>query len=382
MKILHTADWHLGKIVNAVHMTADQREQLNQLFTMIETEQPDLLIIPGDIYDRSIPPKEAVDLLDQTLTRLVKDFQLPVLITSGNHDSPDRLQFGHQLFKENQLYIETKLKKDVEALTFYDQYGPVTFHLIPYFEPEEVNQWFLDERIVTHQQATEKVIEQIESSIDDNERHVVLAHTFMAGGMESDSEDRLSMVGGSPYVDADLFKAFDYVALGHLHQPQKVKHDHIQYSGSLMKYSFSEANHKKSAVLVELLEKGKVSIRRLPFSPRRDLRIIEGLFEELMAEEPASDDYLLVRLFDDAEVLDVMSELRKKFPNVLRLEQIRPKSDRQLDQLADMRAKQTLSKRALFSRFYQDMIGEPLTEERQAIIDQAIQALADKERGE
>lgn len=382
MKILHSADWHLGKIVNAVHMTADQREQLNQLFTMIETEQPDLLIIPGDIYDRSIPPKEAVDLLDQTLTRLVKDFQLPVLITSGNHDSPDRLQFGHQLFKENQLYIETKLKKDVEALTFYDQYGPVTFHLIPYFEPEEVNQWFLDERIVTHQQATEKVIEQIESSIDHNERHVILAHTFMAGGMESDSEDRLSMVGGSPYVDADLFKAFDYVALGHLHQPQKVKHDHIQYSGSLMKYSFSEANHKKSAVLVELLEKGKVSIRRLPFSPRRDLRIIEGLFEELMAEEPASDDYLLVRLFDDAEVLDVMSELRKKFPNVLRLEQIRPKSDRQLDQLADMRAKQTLSKRALFSRFYQDMIGEPLTEERQAIIDQAIQALADKERGE
>ena len=381
MKILHTADWHLGKIVNAVHMTEDQAFVLDQLFDIIDSEQPDCVVISGDIYDRSIPPKEAVDLFDRTITKLSRDYDFPVLVTSGNHDSPDRLQFGRALFRDNQLYFETKLTATIEQVTVQDEYGPVTFHLIPFFEPNEVRYHFQIDAMLSHHEAMEVVIQSIRDRVDLSERHVILAHAFIAGGMETDSEERLSMIGGSPYVDQSVFDGFDYVALGHLHQPQQVKRLNVQYSGSLLKYSFSEARHKKSVTIVNLSGKDNVTIERHLLKPKRDLRIIEGTFHDMMTQIEASDDYLLIRLADTEEVIDPMSDLRKKFPNILRLEYKRTHRDVQLDELDQTPVTERMSDEALFEHFYQEMTGKAMTDDEQALLAEGLAAIKSQERG-
>lgn len=384
MKILHTADWHLGKIVNSVHMTNEQAYILDQLMIIIKEEKPDVIIIAGDIYDRSIPPKEAVELLDQTLSRLITDFNIPVLITSGNHDSPDRLQFGRQLFRDRQLFLETKLTTDIPKVTLPDESGPVHFHLIPYIEPSDARLLFPDQHIHSHQQAMEQITYAIKQRENMNERHVIIAHAFLTGGMESESEERLSMIGGSPYIDAHLFKDFNYVALGHLHQPQKVTKDYIQYSGSLLKYSFSEAKQKKSVTLVSLADDGTADIKRIPLQPKRDLRVIEGYFNDLLENDDIlpSDDYLHICLLNDGQLLDPIGKLRKKFPNILRLERKVKQSNIKLNELNQIRSKQQMSHVQLFNAFYNEMKGEEMPKERATIIDQHINQLLKKERGE
>lgn len=380
LKILHTADWHLGKIVHAVHMTEDQAFILDQFFEMIDTEEPDVVLISGDIYDRAIPPKEAVDLLDQTLSRLMIDYDFPVLITSGNHDSPDRLQFGRQLFKKNNLYIESKLSDPIETVTLHDAHGAVHFHLIPYFEPNEVRQRVKSEQMLTHQEAMDIIIQDLKKQIDLNERHVILAHTFIAGGMESESEERLSMIGGSPYIDVNVFDDFDYVALGHLHQPQQVKSKRVQYSGSLLKYSFSEHKHKKSVTLVNLGAKHQLDVRRIPLIPKCDFRVMTDSFETFMKQIEPSDDYLHIQLTDDAELIDPLNELRKKFPNILKLEYIRKQGHLSLEHVNKQKRHQTFSKKELFETFYEELSGEGLNEQRMKLLDDTLEALQKQER--
>lgn len=384
MRILHTADWHLGKIVNGVHMTEDQAYVLEQFFELIKEHAPDVVIIAGDIYDRSIPPKEAVELLDQTFTRLIKSFDIPILVISGNHDSPDRLQFGNQLFRNHQLYIESKFKLPIEQLTFTDEAGPVHFYLIPYFEPADVQVVFTDQQIETHHEAMAAVIDTITKTINHEERHVCIAHAFLAGGMESESEHRLSMIGGSPYVDVNIFNTFDYVALGHLHQPQKIKTDHVQYSGSLLKYSFSEANQKKSVTIIDLNNKGAIEYQRIPLLPKRDMRVIEGYFDQLLNASlyPASEDYLHIRLLDDGQLLDPISQLRKKFPNILRLEKTLKQSSLGLDQLERVKQRKRLSEIELFEAFYQEMTDEKLSDKRKTIVSHVVDQLTKEERGQ
>ncbi|WP_117169405.1 exonuclease SbcCD subunit D [Paraliobacillus sediminis] len=383
MKILHTADWHLGKIVNSVHMTEDQAHVLAQFIDIVREEKPDLIIIAGDIYDRSIPPKEAVELLDSVLTQLITDFDSPVLIISGNHDSPDRLQFGSRLFRENDLFIETKLTTELRSLTFDDAFGPVHFHLIPYIEPADARSVFEDETIQSHQQAMEAIVSRIKERENMEERHVLIGHAFLAGGMETDSEERLSMIGGSPYVDSYLFKDFSYVALGHLHQPQKVTYDWIQYSGSILKYSFSEASNTKSVTMINLAADKTIDLSRIPLKPKRDLRIIEGYFDDFINGNKAepTDDYLHIRLLDDGQILDPIGKLRQKYPNILRLERKVLQSNRQLNELNQIKEKQKMTHAQLFHTFYEEMKGEPITKEREEHIDQVIQTLIEQERG-
>ncbi|MBU5595684.1 exonuclease SbcCD subunit D [Amphibacillus sp. MSJ-3] len=382
MRILHTADWHLGKIVNGVYMTEDQAIVLEQLFEVIEQHTPDILIIAGDIYDRSIPPKEAVELLDQTFTRLIKSFNIPILVISGNHDSPDRLQFGSQLFRNHQLYIESKFKQPIEQLTFTDEAGPVHFYLIPYFEPADVQAFFPEQKIHTYQEAMEAVIDTITTTMNPNERHVCITHAFLAGGMESESEDRLSMIGGSPYIDVDIFKDFDYVALGHLHQPQKIKTEHVQYSGSLLKYSFSETNQKKSVTLIDMDSNGLIDYQQIPLLPKRDIRVIEGYYDDLLKQSiyPATEDYLHISLLDDGQLLDPVSQLRKKFPNILRLEKKLKQSSLGLGQLERVKQRKKLSEVELFEAFYYEMTDERLTETRRNIVTNVINQLTKEER--
>ena len=383
MKLLHTADWHLGKIVHNVHMTEDQRYMLEQFIKIVEAERPDAIIIAGDLYDRSIPPKQAVELLNDTLTTLINDYEIPVLAISGNHDSPDRLQFGADLFRRQGLFLDSKLKKDREPVTLYDSDGPVHFHLIPYVEPAEVAYVFEDPSIKSHQEAAVRLIEDIQERFSMNERHVWIGHAFLAGGMESESEERLSMIGGSPYIDAHLFKDFTYVALGHLHQPQRVTKETIRYSGSLLKYSFSEANHKKSVTAIEIGETEVSTIEKVPLQPERDFEIIEGYFEDLLQGEATDQptNYLHVRLLDDGQLIDPMGKLRKVYPNILYLERKRVHSSTRLDQLEKVKQRQKRSHEELFASFYEDIKGTEISEYRNRIVAEAIQTLKDKERG-
>ncbi|MYL48531.1 exonuclease subunit SbcD [Halobacillus litoralis] len=383
MKILHTGDWHLGKIVNYVHMTEDQRYILQQFVEIVKREEPDVIIIAGDLYDRSIPPKQAVELLNETLTTLINDYQVPVLAISGNHDSPDRLNFGSQMFRRQGLFLDTKLQKNREPVTLYDQDGPVHFHLIPYVEPAEVAYAFEDEQIKTHQQAAEVLIRDIEERFNMEDRHVWIGHSFLAGGMESESEERLSMIGGSPYVDARLFKAFSYVALGHLHQPQRVTEDYIRYSGSILKYSFSEVNHAKSVTLIDMNREGTCELEKIPLTPIRDFQVIEGYFEDLLTGEATknTENYLHVRLLDDGQLVDPMGKLRKVYPNILHLERRRSKTNLQMEELQEVKKRQKLSHADLFASFYEDIKGESIPLERKELIEQAIDKLRKEERG-
>ncbi|RWZ60327.1 exonuclease SbcCD subunit D [Halobacillus fulvus] len=384
MRILHTADWHLGKIVHYVHMTDDQRHALNEFIKIVNEVQPDAIIIAGDLYDRSIPPKQAVELLNDTLTTLIKDFNVPVLAISGNHDSPDRLQFGQELFRRQGLYLDTKLKADRQPVTLKDEYGPVHFHLIPYVEPVEVAYVFEDSSIKSHQEAAVKLIEDINERFSMEERHVWIGHAFLAGGMESESEERLSMIGGSPYVDAHLFHDFSYVALGHLHQPQRITKDYIRYSGSLLKYSFSEAGHKKSVTIVDMDEDGNCTIEKKPILAARDFEIVEGYFDELLQGDAPKhpENYLHIRLLDDGQLVDPMGKLRKVYPNILHLERKRTGGANAYQDLEKVKERQKRSHDELFASFYEDIKGDPMPDHRKALVDQVIQALKDKERGQ
>lgn len=363
-------------------MTEDQRYILQQFIDIVKETEPDVIVIAGDLYDRSIPPKQAVELLNEILTILINDFQIPVLAISGNHDSPGRLEFGNQLFRNQGLFLDTKLTKERKPITLYDRKGPVHFHLIPYVEPAEVAYVFNDDRIKSHQEAAEKLIEDIKDRFNMEDRHVWVGHAFLAGGMESESEERLSMIGGSPYVDARLFKDFSYVALGHLHQPQRVTEEYIRYSGSILKYSFSEANHSKSITIVEMDEDGHCAIEKIPLTPKRDFQIIEGYFEELLAGEAVSnsENYLHVRLLDDGQLVDPMGKLRQVYPNILHLERRRSMTNPQMDELHEVRERQQLSHADLFASFYEDIKGDGISEERKNMINQAIDQLKKEER--
>jgi DNA repair protein SbcD/Mre11 len=383
LKILHTADWHLGKIVNSVHMTEEQADILSQLLDIIRREKPDCVVIAGDLYDRAVPPKEAVDLLNRVLTTLVTDIKVPVVAISGNHDSPERLEFGTEMFRAQQLYIETNLTRSLKPVILYDEHGPVYFHLVPYIEPAEAREFFQDDRINSHQSAMEAITTYIKEHNNMNERHIFVGHAFVAGGMESESEERLSMIGGTPYVDSHLFDDFVYVALGHLHQPQRIMRDEVRYSGSILKYSFSEATHKKSVTMVEIDAEGNCSLETIPLIPKHDMRVVEGYFQDLL-DQPldAKEDYLHIRLLDKGQIMDPMYKLRKIYPNILRLERVGFSTTKSLLDLQQIRKKQTQSHIELFASFYKEITEEEMDEKQRAYIETIISSVIAKERGE
>ncbi|WP_102027259.1 exonuclease SbcCD subunit D [Salirhabdus sp. Marseille-P4669] len=378
MKIVHTADWHLGKIVHNIYTTEEQNHVLQQFLDELEKLNPDALIIAGDLYDRAIPPKEAVELLSRVLTTIVYDLNIPILAITGNHDSAERMDFGTQLLKQNKLFIQTKISENLEPVVLEDEFGPVYFHLIPYMEPAEVRKILGKEQITSHHEAMAEITSELLKKHDvEKERHIVVGHAFLAGGMESESEERITMIGGTPYVDAELFKPFTYTALGHLHQPQKVKYDHIRYSGSLYKYSFSEVNHKKGYTVLELDNHGIKTLEQKPFKLRRDMKKIEGYLEDLVSNE--CEDYVHITLLDDGEIMDPIGKLRKKYPNILRLER-KMKGPKHLTDLQRVKERQQMSHLDLFSSFYENMKGEPISENRKRIMEKVVQQLIEAER--
>ncbi|MFD2656173.1 exonuclease SbcCD subunit D [Gracilibacillus thailandensis] len=381
MKILHTADWHLGKIVHGLHMTEDQGKVLQHLIEIIEAEKPDVIIIAGDLYDRAVPPREAVELLNSFFTTVSVEMEIPIVAISGNHDSPDRLGFGASLFRSKQLYLATSIEDVFQPIHFNEGEHDVYFHLVPYIEPEQVKYYFQDDSIETHQQAMERIVREIEVQMTDQAQHILVGHAFIAGGMESESEERLTMIGGTPYIDASIFKSFDYIALGHLHQPQKIKNDFIRYSGSIMKYSFSEANHKKSVAILEL-DGTEKTVYTIPLNAPKDLRIVEGYFEELLAEKvvKATEDYLQIRLLDDGQIIDPVTKLRKLFPNILRLERKQHVVHQSLKEIQSIKEKQKMTHEQLFASFYKEIKGSELSAERAKYVQDVIQKVMVEER--
>jgi exonuclease SbcD len=321
LKFIHTSDWHLGRQFHSVSLLDDQRHVLDQILQYIKEESVDAVIIAGDIYDRSIPPATAVDLLDDILNKICTEQNIPVIIIPGNHDSADRLGFAARQLKPAGLHIISDFDQMIEPVIIKVGGNEVNFFGIPFNDPESVRNHYSAE-ISSYDDAHKYLVEQIDAVKSDKALNVVISHCFIDGAAESESERPLS-IGGSDRVNYDHFKGFDYVALGHLHSPQYKGEKHIRYSGSILKYSFSERNQKKGITLVEMDDSGLKQTTHIPLIPLRDMRIIEGELNKIVEQgkvDPNSDDYLLVRLTDRHAILDPMGKLRAVYPNVLHLE--------------------------------------------------------------
>jgi exonuclease SbcD len=368
LNFIHTGDWHLGRAFYNVSLLEDQAYVLDQFIACIRERKPDLVVIAGDVYDRSVPNTDAVKLLDDTLTRLVLDVQVPVMLIAGNHDSPQRLQFGARLMESRRLYIYGLLTHPTTFIQMYDDAGPVCFYPLPYSEPPVFREYFADEKIIDYESAMRAWIEQVQNMHAQSARSVLITHAFVMGGETSESERPLS-VGGSSAVNADILRNFNYVALGHLHRPQTIAGTTIYYAGSLLKYSFSEADHEKSINWVEMDSTGQCKIERISLTPKRDVRIVEGYLDDVL-KAPAQanqNDLIQFKLLDKRAILDTMGKLRQVYPNAMdidpsvSLEQTRTELVH-----PDLRRTDTVS---LFNDFFQQVTGDPLgDEERQAFI--------------
>lgn len=378
MKFIHTADWHLGKLVHGVYMTEDQRYFLERIIEVVEEEKPDAVVIAGDLYDRSVPPTEAVELLNEVLFKINVELNTPIVAIGGNHDSAERLSFGSSWYKKSHFYLEGKLQSDFQPVTI----NGVNFYLVPFAEPGMVRHLFDDSSIHSHDDAMKRVVGEIEKNINHDEPNVLIGHAFVLGGKTSDSERTLS-VGGSGCVHADVFSPFSYTALGHLHSPDAIKHDTVRYSGSLLKYSFSEAKQNKSISIIKMKENGEFELRTRSIQPKKDMREIEGHLEELLDpsfyEKENIEDYFKINLLDEGALIDPINKLRQVFPNVLHLE-------RKIS-ITDMKKKSSFtsikdgkkSELDLFQQFYEEMTTSPFTEERKAAIADVIEKVRKEE---
>jgi exonuclease SbcD len=374
MKILHTGDWHIGKLVHGIHMTEDQAYILKQLVELIHTEKPDVLLIAGDVYDRSVPPVEAVDLLDQVLSEILLKTETQIILVAGNHDSPDRLGFGSKLLRDHGLHISGNLSKAIEPIVLQDAFGPVCFYPVPYLEPALVKALYGDDAIKSHDSAMGAVMASLRAQMDDGVRNICIAHGFIMGteSLETSESERPLSIGGSEYISVEHFEGFHYVALGHLHKPQRVKKETIRYSGSLMKYSFSEATQKKSVTLIDIDGEGHVTITDKVLDPVRDLRIIKGKLENLLDPQvyvgTHVEDYIMAVVTDREELMDVVSQLRAVYPNILRME--REQFDREAGEALSSAGSEFAQKDPLdlFSEFYENVSGECFTEEKRALV--------------
>lgn len=378
MKLLHTSDWHLGRQFHNQSLLADQAEVLDQLIEYVATEQVDAVLIAGDIYDRSVPPAEAVTLLNKTLRRLCVDLAVPVIVISGNHDSPERLGFGAGMMQGAGLHILSDLAQVDTPVIIPHADGDVAFYGIPYCQPEHVRSVF-DENVRSFDEAHTFLVERIKTAFQPGQRRVLLSHCFVSGAEESDSERPLSL-GGADTVRWQPMREFDYIALGHLHAPQFRGEAHIRYSGSLMKYSFSEVSQKKGVTRVDLPAKGEPTITALPLTPPRDLRIVEGEFDTLMSEgkdDPQRDDYLLVRLTDTRAILDTLNQLRQVYPNVLHLEKPGLAPDRPAQLASREQLKRT--ELELFADFFEQTQGEALNDAQREALKTVIQSVHQSE---
>jgi exonuclease SbcD len=391
MRIMHTADWHIGKQLNNVSLIEDQEYILNQIIKLIEQERPDVLLIAGDIYDRAIPPVEAVELLDRTFSKILLELETPIIAISGNHDNGERLGFASEILKKDKLYIEGNLKAEITRVVLHDEHGPVNFYCIPFFEPPLVREIFDDPEIKTSNDTMSKLMEAIENEVDWNERNVAIFHGFVIGieQPETSESERTLSVGKAEYISYEHFKSFNYTALGHLHGRQKAGLDTIRYSGTPLKYSFSEVNHKKGIEVVDMDSEGNISTTFHLLTPKRDLQILKGSLDELMSPKFSAagtsnsirEDYIHAILTDEGELIDPIGKLRSVYPNILSMEREVLQSseiDSRTSAGKDFKQKTRLE---LFKDFYESVTGTIFTDEKERVMTKVISELNRAERG-
>lgn len=368
MKFLHTADWHIGKKLHGISLLEEQNEVFKQLLETAIKEKVDAIVIAGDLYDRSVPPAEAVKLLNKMLYEINVEQSFPILAISGNHDSSTRLQTGGPWYQEKQFYLYTTLSDQVVKGIKIDN---SQFFLLPYFEPIDARLYFKDETLKTHQDAVKRVVEEMKKNFETSLNQILVSHFFVAGSLRTDSEVEAT-AGGLDSIAASLFKDFQYVALGHLHNPNAFKSSSIQYSGSLLKYSVSEANQTKGFRLIELTDKGEVSNRFYPVKPLKNLAVIEESFSTITDHEYYQNidknNYVYVKLTDTIMIPNTMNRLREIYPNIIGMERVnRPKLMND-SRLSRNKEEKLLSPTKMFEKFYEVVTGDPMSENQQNII--------------
>ena len=378
MKFVHLSDLHLGKRVNEYSMLEDQEYILTKIINIIDDEKPSGVIIAGDVYDKSIPSAEAVQMFDDFLTRLAKR-NLQVFVISGNHDSPERMSFGSRLMDQSGIHISQVYNGEIVPFSMEDEHGVVNVYMLPFVKPAHVKR-FSDETIESYTDALRVAI--AEMNVNQSERNILITHQFVTGATRSESED--ISVGGSDNVDVSVFDSFDYVALGHIHSPQNCTSERVRYCGTPLKYSFSEAKDNKSVTVVELAEKGSLSVKTVPLVPMRDMVEIKGKYDEITLKSfyentSYQEDYIHITLTDEEDIVDAIGKLRTVYHNLMKLDydNKRTRSVSQVDGAVDVETKTPIE---LFFDFYELQNNQPMSDEQKAFVEYLIEQVWEDEK--
>ena len=375
MKLIHLSDLHLGKRVNEFSMLEDQEYVLTKIINMIDEQQPDGVIIAGDVYDKSVPSAEAVELFDDFLVRLSKR-NLKVFVISGNHDSAERIAFGGRLMDKSGIYMSPVYNGTVEPVVLTDTFGELNIYMLPFVKPSNVRRFYPENEIVSYTDAVKTAIDAM--NVDTSKRNILITHQFVTGAVRTESED--VSVGGTDNVDASVFSEFDYVALGHIHRSQKCGGgEFIRYSGTPLKYSFSEANDNKSVTVVDVKAKGEITLDFIPLVPKRDMVEIKGTYEELTLKSfwentSYNDDYMHITLTDEEDIPDVLTKLRVIYKNIMKLDydNRRTRTANEINGAENAKEKSPFEH---FSEFYELQNGQPLSEEQSAFVTDIIEKI-------
>lgn len=369
MRILHLADLHLGKKVNGFNMIEDQAFAMKEIVKVVDEEAVDVVVIAGDIYDQSVPSSESMGVFDDFLTSLRK-LDIKIIMVAGNHDSVERLSFASRLMTNSEIYISKPFKNTIEKVVLEDGYGEINFYLMPFLKPIYVKAYHEDVKIDDFQTAINLVTKNID--LDESKRNVMISHQFIIGAEQSDSEELY--LGGSEAISIDTYEGYDYVALGHIHKKQSFRDGKIRYPGSLLKYSKSEVNYSKALTIVDMKEKGQVEIVEKQINNLRDMRIIEGYFEDIIEHAPADlhkEDYVHINLFDEDQVFDAQSRLRDIYPNLMSL--MYSNMQQMLDvESIDIDLENKKDPFELFNEFYEYRKNKKLDYEKKVLVKEII----------
>lgn len=376
MKFIHLSDLHIGKRVNEYSMLEDQEYILKKIIHIVDEEKPDAVIIAGDVYDKSIPAAEAVELFDDFLVHLSKR-KLHVFVISGNHDSPERIAFGGRIMESSGIHMSPVYSGDVTPITLTDAYGEVKVWLLPFVKPIHVRRFHEDAEISTYTDALDVAIKGLQ--VNPEERNVMVTHQFVTGAERSDSEE--VSAGGIDNVDVAVFDSFDYTALGHIHRPQNCKSEKVRYSGTPLKYSFSEAKDKKSATVVELKEKGNLKVRTVPLIPMRDMVEIKGTYDEIMLLDfykntTYQEDYMHITLTDEEDIPDAIGKLRTVYHNLMKLDydNTRTRSTNLINSVENVERKTPYE---LFAEFYKLQNNQPMSDEQAEFMQKLLEEIVE-----
>lgn len=366
MKIMHLSDLHIGKKVNEYSMLQDQIYILKEILRIIDNEKVETVIIAGDVYDRSLPPNEALELFDEFLYQL-SGRNVNVFVISGNHDSPERISYGGRMMTENKIFLSPVYDGNVKPITLNDDYGEVNFYLLPFVRPADIRRYFPDENIENYTDAVKVAIDNM--NVDFSERNILVTHQFVTGAELSESEDII--VGGTDNVSGEVFDGFDYVALGHIHREQTVGKDNIRYCGTPLKYSFSEAKNIKSVTILDFNDKGNMEYSKIPLTPFRDMREIRGTYYELTLkssyESTNTEDYLHITLTDEEDIPDAIGKLRSIYPNIMKLDydNLRTRGSGTVDAIENIESKSPFE---LFADLFKQQNNQDMSEEQEEIM--------------